>query len=203
MGLIVGYLGSDYWTEKDTKETGIGGHALVMSLKTIGSYCWNSANNYGGRPQYSPANMTSSASQNYGSGYNETKVLVSLGSAFAAANTAINYNSKCKLPQNTTGWFLPSGGQFYAIAIGLGKYTGTSNFDWGYKIVNDVVLSRIQSALKKVGDDNYTPFNESYISCQLKYSCRYHVAIFWYVNGYAFSCQELYTPMPLRPFFAF
>ena len=203
---IVGYLGNDYWTEKDVVISGkpVGGHALVMSLKTIGSYCWNSADNYGGRPQYSPVNMTSSASQNNGSGYNETKLLVSYGSAFAAANAAFDYNSECKLPQNTTGWFLPSGGQFYAIAIGLGKYTGTSNFDWVYEFVNDVVLSRIRSALKKVGDDNYTPFNESYITCQLKYPCRYHVVMFRYVNdAYAFSCHYLNTLLPLRPFFAF
>ena len=150
---IVGYLGNDYWTEKGV--SGKGGHALVMSLKTIGSYCWNSANNYGGRPQYSLVNITSSASENYGSGYNETRLLASYGSAFAAAKAVFDYNSECKLPQNTTGWFLPSGGQLYAIAIGLGKYTGTSNFDWTFEFVNDVMLSRIQSALKKVGDDNY------------------------------------------------
>ena len=201
---IVGYLGNDYWTEKDTKKPKIGGHALVMSLKTIGSYCWNSADNYGGRPQYSPVNMTSSASQNNGSGYNETKLLVSYGSAFAAAKAAFDYNSECKLPQNTTGWFLPSGGQFYAIAIGLGKYTGTSNFGYEYEFVNDVVLSRIQSALKKVGDDNYTPFNETYITCQLKYPCKYHVVLFRHRNtGYEFNCHELTMPFPLRPFFAF
>ena len=201
---IVGYLGNDYWTEKNTKKERIGGHALVMSLKTIGSYCWNSADNYGGRPQYSPVNMTNSASQNYGSGYNETKVLVSLGTAFEAANAAINYNSECKLPQNTTGWFLPSGGQFYALALGLGKYTGTSNFDWGYLFVNDVVLSRIQSALKKVGDDNYTPLKDNYITCQLKLTCKYHVALFWqFGNGYGFNCYYLNSPLPLRPFFAF
>lgn len=201
---IVGYLGNDYWTEKDTKKPEIGGHALVMSLKTIGSYCWNSADNYGGRPQLYVVNMTSSASQNNGSGYNETKLLVSYGSAFAAANAAFDYNSECKLPQNTTGWFLPSGGQFYAIAIGLGKYTGTSNFGYEYEFVNDVVLSRIQSALKKVGDDNYTPFNETYITCQLKYPCKYHVVLFRHRNtGYEFNCHELTMPFPLRPFFAF
>ena len=205
---IVGYItmnnDGNYWTEKDTKGPRIGGHALVMSLKTIGSYCWNSANNYGGRPQLYVVNMTSSASQSNGSGYNETKLLVSYGSAFAAANAAFDYNSECKLPQNTTGWFLPSGGQFYAIAIGLGKYTGTSNFVYEYEFVNDVVLSRIQSALKKVGDDNYTPFNETYITCQLKYPCKYHVVLFRHRNtGYEFNCHELTMPFPLRPFFAF
>ena len=199
---IVGYLGNDYWTEKGV--SGKGGHALVMCLKTIGSYCWNSANNYGGRPQLYVVNMTSSASQSNGSGYNETKLLASYGSAFAAANAAFDYNSECKLPQNTTGWFLPSGGQFYAIAIGLGKYTGTSNFGYEYEFVNDVVLSRIQSALKKVGDDNYTPFNETYITCQLKCPCRYHVVLFRHRNiGYEFNCHELTKPFPLRPFFAF
>ena len=199
---IVGYLGNDYWTEKGV--SGKGGHALVMCLKTIGSYCWNSANNYGGRPQVYVENMTSSASQSNGSGYNETKLLASYGSAFAAANAAFDYNSECKLPQNTTGWFLPSGGQFYALALGLGKYTGTSNFDWGYLFVNDVVLSRIQSALKKVGDDNYTPLKDTYITCQLKLTCQYHVALFWqFRNGYGFNCAYLYSPVPLRPFFAF
>lgn len=36
---IVGYIGSDYWTEKDVVISGkpVGGHALVMCLKTIGS----------------------------------------------------------------------------------------------------------------------------------------------------------------------
>lgn len=199
---IVGYLGNDYWTEKGV--SGKGGHALVMSLKTIGSYCWNSEDNYGGRPQLYVVNMTSSASQSNGSGYNETKLLASYGSAFAAAKAAFDYNSKCKLPQNTTGWFLPSGGQFYAIAIGLGKYTGTSNFGYEYEFVNDVVLSRIQSALKKVGDDNYTPFNETYITCQLKYPCKYHVVLFRHRNtGYEFNCLSLTMPFPLRPFFAF
>lgn len=99
---------------------------------------------------------------------------------------------------------MPSGGQFYAIAIGLGKYTGTSNFVYEYEFVNDVVLSRIQSALKKVGDDNYTPFNENYITCQLKYPCKYHVVLFRHRNtGYEFNCHELTMPFPLRPFFAF
>ena len=203
---IVGYLGNDYWTEKGvvSSEKPVGGHALVMSLKTIGSYCWNSADNYGGRPQYSLVKITSSASQNYGSGYNETKLLASYGSAFAAAKAAFDYNSECKLPQNTTGWFLPSGGQLYAIAIGLGKYTGTSNFGYEYEFVNDVVLSRIQSALKKVGDDNYTPFNQNYITCQLKSPCRYHVVVWWHrYTGYEFNCQPLDTLLSLRPFFAF
>ena len=37
---IVGYIGNDYWTEKDvvnSEKKTVGGHALVMCLKTIGS----------------------------------------------------------------------------------------------------------------------------------------------------------------------
>ncbi len=52
---IVGYIGSDYWTEKDVVISGkpVGGHALVMCLKTIDStgktsigkgYTWYSSN---------------------------------------------------------------------------------------------------------------------------------------------------------------
>ena len=209
---IVGYItmnnDGNYWTEKDTKTDGIGGHALVMSLKTIGSYCWNSEDNYGGRPQYSPYMIANSASKDYGSGYNETKVLVSLGSAFAAANAAIEYNSECKLPENTTGWFLPSAGQFYAIFSGLGKYVSSNNFDWYVTNFGRDVRARIQSALEKVGPGNYTPFkNDIYITCQLKYPCQYHVITFMertdIPESIVMNCLELYNSIPLRPFMAF
>ena len=152
--------------------------------------------------------IANSASKDYGSGYNETKVLVSLGSAFAAANAAIEYNSECKLPENTTGWFLPSAGQFYAIFSGLGKYVSSNNFDWYVTNFGRDVRARIQSALEKVGPGNYTPFkNDIYITCQLKYSCQYHVIIFMertdIPESIVMTCLELYNSIPLRPFMAF
>ena len=154
---IVGYLGSDYWTEKDTKEKGIGGHALVMCLKTIGStgstvdaqedykkngnngakvkayigarYVWYSSFIDAGRTKVnSKSLLVNSYNQTYGSGYTETAALIQKwDSVAAAAYHAKNYNT---LPANSskcTGWFLPTAGQYYAVMTNLGA---TFSSDW-------------------------------------------------------------------------
>ena len=137
---IVGYLGSDYWTEKGV--SGKGGHALVMCLKTIGStgstkaaqegknvqayigtgYAWYSSNSDAGRTKVtSRSDIVNSKNQTYGSGYTETDALINKwGSAAAAAYQAKNYKT---LPANSTkctGWFLPTAGQYYAVMKSLG-----------------------------------------------------------------------------------
>ena len=147
---IVGYLGSNYWTEKNTKEKGIGGHALVMCLKTIGStgstkaaqedyknngdkgakvkvyigtgYAWYSLESDADRPNVnSKPLLVNSYNQPYGSGYTETAALIKKwGQNAAAAYWAKKYNT---LPANSskcTGWFLPTAGQYYAVMTNLG-----------------------------------------------------------------------------------
>ena len=164
---IVGYIGNDYWTEKGV--SGKGGHALVMCLKTIGStgtknmgtgYAWYSSNTDAGRTKVSTgALIRGSSSQTYGSGYTETAALVEKGSAYAAATAAKNYKT---LPANSTkctGWFLPSAGQYYAVMKQLGG--GISPDTWN---INDffgnmtTVSGKINSALSKVGANNYTEY---------------------------------------------
>lgn len=146
---IIGYLGNDYWTEKDVviREKPVGGHALVMCLKTIGStgsmvdaqedykknrndgakvqayigtkYAWYSSNIDVGRTKVnSKSLLVNSYNQSYGSGYTETAALIKIGSE--AASAAQKYNT---LPANSTkctGWFLPTAGQYYAVIKTLG-----------------------------------------------------------------------------------
>ena len=137
---IVGYIGSDYWTEKGV--SGKGGHALVMCLKTIGStgstkaaqegknvqayigtgYAWYSSNINAGRTKINNKDLlVNSYKLSYGSGYTETDALIKKwGSAAAAAYQAKNYKT---LPANSTkctGWFLPTAGQYYAVMTNLG-----------------------------------------------------------------------------------
>ena len=164
---IVGYIGNDYWTEKGV--SGKGGHALVMCLKTIGStsstnmgtgYAWYSSNTDAGRTKVSTgALIRGSSSQTYGSGYTETAALVAKGSAYAAATAAKNYTT---LPANSskcTGWFLPSAGQCYAVMKSLGG--GISPDTWN---ITDffgnmtTVSGKINTALSKVGANNYTEY---------------------------------------------
>lgn len=166
---IVGYLGEDYWTEKQLKSSNKGGHALVMCLKTIGStgsknmgtgYRWYSSNTDAGRTKVSTGELIrGSSSQTYGSGYTETAALVARGPSYAAATAAKNYAT---LPANSskcTGWFLPSAGQCYAVMKSLGG--GISPDTWN---INDffgnmtTVSGKINTALSKVGANNYTEY---------------------------------------------
>ena len=162
---IVGYVGSNYWTEKDTKAKGIGGHGLVMGLKTIGStgttdhntaYAWNTSETDDGRSKVNTsALIVGSSTQSYGSGYKESVALNN--SAHPAAQAALAYTT-LKAPSTSTGWFLPTAGQYYAIMHAIGGYPSSG---WN---INDfvsnmtTVSSKVNTALGKVGANNYTEF---------------------------------------------
>ena len=148
---IVGYIGNDYWTEKDfdISRKPVGGHALVMCLKTIGStgstkaaqegknvqayigtgYAWYSSNTDAGRTKINNKDLlVNSYKQSYGSGYTETAALINKwGSAAAAAYHAQNYKTLPAPSSKCTGWFLPTAGQYYAVMTNLGA---TFSSDW-------------------------------------------------------------------------
>ena len=177
---VVGYIGNNKWTESGTG-SGHGGHALVMCLKTIGS---TGKTNIGIGYVWGPSgidlddtkfpNMTtdamikgSYASQVQGSGYTATNNLVALGESYVAATKAKKYNELPAPLNKSTGWFLPTVGQYYAILIGLGG----GNFTEGglYEGLNHMgffkrngsyagITDPINKALAKVGDANYTDF---------------------------------------------
>ena len=179
---IVGYIGSDYWTEKDVVISGkpVGGHALVMCLKTIDStgktnigkkYVWYSSNINAGRKKInSKSLLVNSYNETYGSGYTETAALIKQwGPAADAAYQAQNYKT---LPANSskcTGWFLPTAGQYYAVMTNLGApfsddWTGiwdgntSTHPNRGFFSNMTTVTKNINDKLMKVGDSSYTEF---------------------------------------------
>ena len=176
---IVGYLGENYWTEKQLKSRNKGGHALVMCLKTIGStkttsigtgYAWYSSNTDAGRTKInSKALLTGSYDKTYGSGVTETDALISKwNTAAAAAYQAKNYTTLKASSSKCSGWFLPTAGQYYAVMSMLGAefssdWTGiygdaASGSTLGFFSNMTTVTSNINKKLKKVGDNNYTEF---------------------------------------------
>ena len=179
---IVGYIGSDYWTEKDVVISGkpVGGHALVMCLKTIDStgktnigkkYVWYSSNINADRKKInSKSLLVNSYNETYGSGYTETAALIKQwGPAADAAYQAQNYKT---LPANSskcTGWFLPTAGQYYAVMTNLGApfsddWTGiwdgntSTHPNRGFFSNMTTVTKNINDKLMKVGDSSYTEF---------------------------------------------
>lgn len=177
---IVGYVGENYWTEKQLKSSNKGGHALVMCLKTIGStgttsigtgYAWYSSNTDAGRPKVnSKALLTGSKNQIYGSGFNETNELITKWStAAAAAYHAKHYTELSASSSKCSGWFLPTAGQYYAVMTNLGApfsddWTGiwdgntSTHPKLGFFDNMYTVTTNINNKLKKVGDSNYTEF---------------------------------------------
>ena len=177
---IVGYVGENYWTEKQLKSSNKGGHALVMCLKTIGStettsigtgYAWYSSNTDAGRTKINSKELlTGSNDKIYGSGATETNALITKWStAAAAAYQAKNYTTLKASSSKCSGWFLPTAGQYYAVMSTLGAafsrdWTGiwdgntTTHPTLGFFNNMTTVTSNINNKLKKVGDNKYTEF---------------------------------------------
>ena len=229
---IVGYLGSDYWTEKGV--SGKGGHALVMCLKTIGStgktsigtgYAWYSSNIDAARTKVtSKSDIVNSDYQSYGSGYTETNALIQKwGPNAAAAYQAQNYKT---LPANSskcTGWFLPTAGQYYAVMTTLGApfsddWTGiwdgntSTHPKLGFFNNMTTVTTNINNKLKKVGDSNYTEFFgdiNTWAWTSSEFSSTYAVAVDSGVDDDKGSGSVRFTEYnkagqaPVRPFLAF
>ena len=221
---IVGYLGNNYWTETQLKSSNKGGHALVMCLKTIGStgttdigtrIAWYSSNSDAGRTKVSTgALIRGSSSQTYGSGYTETAALVAKGSAYAAATAAKNYKDLPAKSTKCTGWFLPSAGQYYAVMKQLGG--GISPDTWNiYDFFGNMttVSGKINSALSKVGANNYTEYFQAVNTWEWT-SSEFSASSAVFVDSGVddsegsgsvrfYSSYDKTTQIPVRPFLAF
>lgn len=222
VGIVV-YLagnndGTDKWAETNTAGSDIGGHGLVMCLKTIGStgptdfgndYAWYSSfDDAGGTKVTSKSDIVNSKNQDYGSGYTNTNYLINKwGAAAVAAYWAKNYNTLQAKSSQCTGWFLPSAGQYYAA---LSQCGGMSS-DWQfYSYFN--VKTKINDMLEKVGGSDYTYFflkGTIWVWTSSEYSSNRAVYI---ISGVAASKESgsacFYhthktNKMSVRPFLAF
>ena len=231
VGIVV-YLaennnGNDKWAETNTKigEYTVGGHGLVMCLKTIGSTGpTNFGNNYAWYPGdytdtkiinvQNKSDILNSKNQSNGSGYENTNYLIDLwSSAAAAAYQAKNYKELPAPSSKCTGWFLPSAGQYYAA---LSQCGGMSS-DWEFNRYFSVT-TKINDMLKKVGDSNdsnYTVFFPQgryvWVWTSSEFSSTYAVLIDSGVDdskgsgSVRFANNDSYktAQRPVRPFLAF
>ena len=252
---IVGYIaqgGDDYWVEKNTKATGIGGHALVMGLKKLGvtvsttdeflknyNYPSEPANpeTYKGTSSYSwgPVRIayinSSTAAINTkgnvaGSGYYMTSHQTGSSSAYQGMNK-YNSDNATKAPDKSTGWFVATAGQYYALMIGLGEAGdctwnivngNTSTIGTAFRKKNGSynVTGPINEALKKVAEGGYiyTEFFGKIAMTELtasEFSSRSSVyagsGIAWGAGVGSIWLHDIggggYGPFTIRPFLAF
>ena len=175
------------WVETGTTNTGYGGHALVMGLKAIGSTgtyaeavknyiynnesaaakayrgtpcVWKTSNSSCFNPLTSGSAIIATRTLESGSGYIQTTLLWNSGSTYPAFGLTKDYNSKNPISNKTTGWFMPTAGQWLAtIYYGVGKGSGLSwdlNRYFSKNGVTTNITDPINEAMSKVGDGNYT-----------------------------------------------
>ena len=210
----------DYWVETNTKNADVGGHGLVMCLKTIGSTDPTNYGNFYVWYQYdyidtkidnvqSKSDILKSKNQSNGSGYTNTNYLIGLWSSdAAAAYQAQHYNTLPAPSSKCTGWFLPSAGQYYAALSQCGGMSPNWEFNSYFSIT-----TKINDMLKKVGVSDYTVFSPqgSLTWTSSEYSSMYAVSIS--PGGGAsegsgiirFTNESNYKRVqrPVRPFLAF
>ena len=176
---VIGYIGNNKWTESGTG-SGYGGHALVMCLKSIGSKntedhgtVYQLTKNHTDPPEantFGGANgVRNTLNNDYGSGY-KTTVQYWENSNTPAIKAVKEYrdgNIEGALPfpaDKSTGWFLPSVGQWYAVLNSLGGGWDYAN-NWSnvnsFPKNSTQVSTKIHNALSVVGDGNYTKFYRS------------------------------------------
>ncbi len=167
---IVGYIakgGDDYWVEKNTG-SGHGGHALVMCVKHIGSktsgdfgstFAWKKTVPETNRPFITTMDQIKASSSNEnGSGLIQSKAINT--PEYPAAYAALHYTDLPAPASKSTGWFLPTIGQYYAICKQLGG--GEIDQVWpAFPNDGSKVITKIQQTLTKVGKDNYTDFYQT------------------------------------------
>ena len=100
-------------------------------------------------------------------GLTETNQLKAYGlSSYPAANYAVNYSVAA--PSASSGWYLPSSGQWYQICTNLCGINGaisstTDKFGhyWYYADKSGVAAATLNSAMSVVGSGNYTPISNT------------------------------------------
>jgi len=141
-------------------------HGYAMALKnvhsrgsTVGTYKWaNSSTDESNLPNISDATWKSRRADLEGRTNTSFISTSSYPAGYAAKTT---YASQVAAPSGTSGWFLPSSGQWYYILVNLGGMSATPGNAWGWSNMSSTAASNLNSKLSVVGSGNYDSFSNS------------------------------------------
>jgi len=156
---VIGIIFSTTTSSTDQAKGWTHGYAMALT-NAVSSVTWSSST-YASTQEFTPFVSSLSDYETQLDGYThcqtiKTKAGSSLSSYYPAIYYALNY-STYTAPSGTSGWYLPSSGQWYLIATNLGGLTGTPTSDtssgltyWYYSGLVSTISSRINSYLSKV-----------------------------------------------------
>ena len=141
-------------------------HGYAMALKnvhssgtTTGTYKWaNSSSDVSDIPNTSSTTWQDRILDMEGCRNTSYLNTTSYPAGYAAKTT---YASQVTAPSNTSGWFLPSSGQWYYILVNLGGMSATPDEVYGWSSGSSTAASNLNSKLSKVGSGNYDAFSNS------------------------------------------
>jgi uncharacterized protein (TIGR02145 family) len=142
-------------------------HGYAMALKNVhssgtstGSYKWaNSESDVSGIPNVPYETWQQRMSDMEG---RRNTTFINTSSYPAGYAAAVTFNTQVSAPSGTSGWFLPSNGQWYNILVNLGGMSSTPDNSWGWSDMSSTAASNLNSKLSKVGSGNYDSFSNSY-----------------------------------------
>ncbi len=180
----------------------------AVSLQDIpGKWAWSN------RAITEFSNYTDATTINNKDGYTETTTITngSAATGYTADNypafyQARNYGNTVEVPVSTSGWFLPSAGQWYDILKNLAGLD-VENTDDSTKNYAELTATALNAYLLKAQEQgaSVTPFSssDSYV-CSTKYSNNGPFRVeFSETNGVSIDAGSMDTPRKVRPVIAF
>jgi hypothetical protein len=137
------------------------GYALALK-DALNNCAWST--NMTTQEQINLSNTNTLAKQNL-DGYTETHHIVdnpgNNSTTHPAFFAAVNYKNKVPYPRHSSGWFLPSVGQWYTLCTSLGGMSTTEqlisgNSDYGWKEGSEIFANNINSYFKPLDSNTYT-----------------------------------------------
>ena len=214
---VVGIVFQTDWNRIGAKEKEkLGGegnvHGLVMAIKNAATgVTWGMAMN-----MWMTQCQTKAQNYNDISGYGNCEHIRS-GFYFSkcpAIKAAYDYNTTCPVPQTTTGWYLPSSGQWWDIILNLGACpaladekeqtsSDSDNFSW---IDQGDVLGALDKWMEKIAIEDKDAFSGKQGFYWSSSECGYdYFARYWYVYDNIVSCSigQRTRNFDVRPVLAF
>ena len=142
-------------------------HGYAMALKnvhssgsTVGTYKWaNSNSDVSGIPNISTDTWKSRRADLEGLTNTSFINTSSYPAGYAAKTT---FASQVAAPSGTSGWFLPSSGQWYYILVNLGGMSATPGNAWGWSNASSTAATNLNNKINVTGSGNYDAFSNSY-----------------------------------------
>lgn len=144
---------------KDKANSAFGHHGYAMALKSSQIQQWKSSDGTGLDVNDSYTTESYAAYHTEWDGYThcqKAKTISGYASTYPAINAALTYATT--VSGSNSGWYLPSIGQLYLIAVNLGgRAAGVISWPGATLEMNTIINNKISV----VGDGNYTPFSGS------------------------------------------